>query len=146
MNHSPAQDAPDDAAPVAVATVLVIDDDRRFSEELVEMLAVAGFTAVTCLAAMDALVTARRVHPDVILLDINLGGVDGYQVMELLHRDEHLARVPVIAMSAYFERRPYDAIGKHYQIHSFISKPFQPLEMIAKIRQALAEPPRVAST
>ena len=123
---------------MTMRTVLIVDDDQRYAEELADLLDAGGYRAVTCNAAGLAPAAVQKEHPDVILLDINLGGVDGYQLAEALRKDRQLATVPIIAMSAYFERRPYEMIGAHYGIKDFLAKPFHPLDIIARIESALS--------
>ncbi|GEM_PF-367290 len=118
-------------------TVMIVDDDQAFGGELSDLLQNSGYRPVVCTAVGVALGVAQQQRPDIILLDIKLGDVGGYQLAEALRQDQQLAAVPIIAMSAYFDRQPYAIIRSHYGIKWFLAKPFNQTDITAIIEQAL---------
>ena len=84
--------------------VLIIDDDRDFLEATGEALALEGLRVAVARTPEEALDEARSDPPDVILLDILLGGADGLDVLEALRADPRTRGVPVLACTALGDR------------------------------------------
>ena len=81
------------------AVILVIDDDTDIVAGLAKVLTAAGYTAHCCGDADAALASVRKVQPDLIISDINLGGENGLQLCERLRKEEGLAEVPLMFLS-----------------------------------------------
>src|SRR5438270_7015171 len=90
------------------ASILVVDDAPANLQVLVGMLKDRGFKARPVPSGKLALRAARKDPPDLILLDINMPGMDGYEVCEQLKADDRLRGVPVIFLSALSE--PVDKV------------------------------------
>ena len=88
------------AAPVPMR-VLVVDDNRDGAESLVGLLGLIGFDARAAFDGASALDEATAWLPAVILLDIGLPGMDGYQVARLIRADQRLATVRLIAVTGW---------------------------------------------
>jgi CheY-like chemotaxis protein len=83
------------------ASVLIIDDDSGSREALAELLVDEGYGVATAEDGADGLAYLRTGHrPQVILLDLMMPGIDGWDFRAEQKRDEVLARIPVIAISA----------------------------------------------
>lgn len=81
--------------------VLVVDDNRDSAESMGEFLALSGFEAKVCFDGPSALTACERFRPDACLLDINMPGMDGYELARLL-RERFADHPPVFAtMTAY---------------------------------------------
>ena len=80
--------------------VLIIDDDRRTADSLAAQVGVLGHTVAVAYGPRMALRQLSQVIPDVILLDINMPGVNGLEVLRFLRRDPPTASVPVIVITA----------------------------------------------
>ncbi len=102
------------------ATILVVDDDPFIVEMLETALEEEGYHV---LASVDgeALPLAHDLHPDLILLDINMPGMDGVEVSQRLRDDPATADIPIIAMSAQSRLR---ATGPLMPVNDRLSKPF----------------------
>lgn len=115
--------------------VLLIDDEKAIAAALMIRLRVAGYDAITASDGKAGLVMAATHQPDVILLDIRMPGIDGYEVCRRLKVDPELARIPVIFVSANAtestRQQAYEAGGA-----AFISKPYEPAEVLSTIESA----------
>ncbi|HTY08837.1 MAG TPA: response regulator [Candidatus Edwardsbacteria bacterium] len=125
-------------------SIMIIDDDRPFAEELAEMLALSGYRTEVCCEGDWAVEETVRMRPDVILLDVKLDRTDGHQLALRLRQQKETRATPIIMMSAYFIYRYVAGDYEFCNIRSFLVKPFQPLEVIARIERALpgAAPPQ----
>ncbi len=80
--------------------VLIIDDDRRTADSLGAQVGVLGHTVAIAYGPRMAMHQLQEVIPDVILLDLNMPGVNGLEVLRFLRRDPPTASVPVIVITA----------------------------------------------
>ena len=116
--------------------ILVVDDTKENLRILVEALGGEGYKVRPALSGRIALEAARKEVPDLILLDILMPGMDGYQACEALKADARLRDVPVIFISALDEVadkiKGFRAGGVDY-----ISKPFQTEEVLARVETHL---------
>ncbi len=78
---------------------LVVDDNRLTADSLASMLDLLGFEVQTSYGARQALQELAAEGPDVVLLDINMPGIDGFEVLSYFKRDPRLAEVPIIIVS-----------------------------------------------
>jgi phosphoserine phosphatase RsbU/P len=118
------------------ASILVVDDAPTNLQVLSGMLKDRGYKARPVPSGKLALQAARRDPPDLILLDINMPEMSGYEVCEHLKADDHLKGIPVIFISALTE--PLDKV-KAFAIGGvdYITKPFQMEELHARVETHL---------
>jgi PleD family two-component response regulator len=120
-------------APSTRYTVLVVDDDRNLRTIIATNLELAGYGVVTARDAAAALAELDRDIPSLIVLDVMLPGMDGYELCRRIRRHPTCAHVPIIILTARGETE--DAvIGFEAGADDFISKPFSPQEMLARVR------------
>jgi CheY-like chemotaxis protein len=81
-------------------TVLVVDDDAEIRETLMSLLAQEGYTVVGAANGEEALAALRRVHPSLMLLDLMMPVMSGWEVLEELQETGELAETPIIVVSA----------------------------------------------
>mgnify|MGYP001081107135 CR=1 FL=1 len=126
----------DNRSQTGTGDVLVVDDTPANLKLLVEMLSRDGYKARLARNGQAALAAARARVPDLILLDISMPGMDGFQVCEALKDDPDTREVPVIFISALSDTldkvRAFSAGGVDY-----ITKPFQWEEVAARVRTHL---------
>jgi len=105
------------------ATVLIIDDEPEITEIVDVFLSNAGYTVVAENTALDGIKTAKKIRPAVILLDIMMPGMDGYEVCNELKADAVTADIPVIFLTGKDSR---DDSGRSFQVGGdlFVKKPF----------------------
>src|SRR5688572_12082049 len=130
---------PPTGPPMSVANrgdILVVDDAPANLQVLAGMLKDRGYKARPVPSGKLALVAARRDPPDLILLDINMPEMNGYEVCERLKADDELKGIPVIFISALTE--PLDKV-KAFAIGGvdYITKPFQMEELHARVETHL---------
>lgn len=119
------------------ANILVVDDTPENLHLLSQMLETQGYKVRAVLNGARALAAARSTPPDLILLDIMMPELDGYQVCQLLKADEQTRHIPIIFISAL------DAVQDKVRAFTeggvdYISKPFQIKEVLARVRTHLA--------
>lgn len=124
-------------------TILIVDDDKDQLQGLGIRLRACGYDVVVASDCVQTISIARKVQPDLILLDIGLPAGDGYLVMQRLTGLNLLATVPVIVVSAEDEavhkQRALDAGAM-----AFFQKPADNNELISAIQSALGEVNQVA--
>jgi two-component system alkaline phosphatase synthesis response regulator PhoP len=114
-------------------TVLVVDDEQQIAEIARDYLRHAGFAVITAADGAAALAMARAERPDLIVLDLALPRVDGFDVARTLRRDSN---VPIIMLTARVEEA--DRLrGLEIGADDYITKPFSPRELVARVRAVL---------
>ncbi|WP_219212158.1 hybrid sensor histidine kinase/response regulator [Variovorax boronicumulans] len=81
-------------------TVLVVDDDHHAVEMIASFLPAPDYAVVRAYNGTEALVMAQRSHPDLILLDLSMPVMDGFEVVAALHRNPDTARIPIVVVTA----------------------------------------------
>jgi CheY-like chemotaxis protein len=121
--------------------ILVADDDPVILRLLQVNFNLEGYEVHTAARGEEALEKAREHVPDVILLDVMMPGVDGWEVCRRLKEDQATAAIPVIFLSARAQdqdrRRGYE-LG----VVAYVTKPFDPSELIEVVQRALGNPPQ----
>lgn len=79
---------------------LVIDDSRHTADTLCQMLNLLGVQAQPAYGPRDALLEIRKDPLDIIFLDINMPGVDGFEVLSFIQREPHLKKIPVVIVTS----------------------------------------------
>jgi CheY-like chemotaxis protein len=120
-----------------MASVLVVDDDTDIREAVAEVLAGEGYQVFGAGDGAEALTKCRAFHPSVVLLDLMMPGMNGWEFRAEQKRDPDLADIPVVVLTALEPRVSIDAEG-------FIRKPFELDELLAQVRRH-AEPQLAAS-
>lgn len=114
-------------------TILVIEDDSNIRELLRLYLEQEGYAIETAQDGMEGLRAFKRIHPDLVLLDLMMPVMDGTQVMKELHA---VSKVPVIMLTAKGET--FDKVaGLELGADDYVTKPFEMRELIARVRAVL---------
>jgi len=117
----------------AANVVLVVDDDVSLRKILKTILASNGYQIVFAVNGTEAVERASEHLPDVILLDVMLPEMDGFQVCRRLRADARLAPVPILMITALADSASR-LRGLEAGADDFISKPFNPQELLARLR------------
>lgn len=116
--------------------ILVVDDNEDNRQILIDLLSGAGYEVLEALTGLDAVAIATREVPDLVLMDIQLPGIDGHEATRRIKAQPSLARVPVIAVTSYAlagdARKALDAGCDDY-----VTKPYSPRALLAKVRVML---------
>jgi len=121
----------------AMATVLVVDDQPDIVRLVRDYLERGGFLVLTAADGEQALQVARRSHPDLVILDLSLPGLDGLDVARALRRD---GDVPIIMLTARTEESDRVA-GLELGADDYVTKPFSIQELLARVRAHLRRAP-----
>ena len=117
-------------------TVMVVDDDKDILELARLVLEGGGYRVIAAPSGAEALRTVAGVRPDLILLDINMPGMDGWQVLRLLKVDERTSAIPVALFSIKSQVR--DRVqGLQGGACAYVSKPFACDELLGRVREIL---------
>ena len=130
----------------ADATILVVDDEPDVTSYLSTVLAARGYRTIAAASGAEALEIGARERPDLIVLDVMMPGMTGWEVLRRL-RESALADVPVIVLSA--RENPEDvAEGLQFGVRSYLGKTAGLDRLLAEIRSALtsAPPPAEAAS
>jgi DNA-binding response OmpR family regulator len=120
----------------AVRRILVVDDDPGIRDVARLALVAAGYEVETGAHGRDALRTLAARPFDLLLLDINMPVMDGWETLRLVKRDPGLARIPVVMFSVKSEFR--DRIqGMQEGALDYVTKPFVTDELVARVRRVL---------
>ena len=119
-----------------MTTVLVIDDEEPIRLLCSVNLAAEGIEVLEAADGPTGLDQAREHRPDVVLLDVMMPGLDGWQVAERLLEDERTSRIPIIFLTARAEFRDR-ARGLDIGGIDYVTKPFNPLELAPLVRGVL---------
>lgn len=118
------------------ARILIIEDDRAIVDMLEYNLQEAGYETVSAVNGADGIVVAGKERPDLIILDIMLPIVDGFEVCRMLKNDRSVAHIPIIILSAKSQETD-KIVGLELGADDYITKPFSPRELIARTRAIL---------
>ncbi len=116
--------------------VLVVDDDEHIQKSLSQYLEMEDFDVDVASSGPQALEQARRQTPDLVLLDIMMPEMDGFEVVERLRQQPSTQHVPIILLTA--RGQDTDVIkGYHMGVSSYLTKPFNLDELVDTIREVL---------
>jgi len=115
------------------STILIVEDEIELVRVLRDYLERAGFRVQTASSGTEAVSHFRQAAPDLVLLDLNLPGLDGLDVARQMRRS---SEVPIIMVTARVEETDR-LIGLELGADDYITKPFSPREVVARVRAVL---------
>jgi phosphate regulon transcriptional regulator PhoB len=113
--------------------VLVVEDERDVADLIRYNLTKEGYDVVVAPTGSDALKQAREVHPDLVLLDIMVPQLNGWEVCRRLKQDVETKNIPVIMVTGRVEEGD-KVLGFEMGADDYVTKPFSPRELLARIR------------
>jgi two-component system alkaline phosphatase synthesis response regulator PhoP len=113
--------------------ILVVDDEPKIVKQARDYLERSGFCVISAADGKMAMAQARQERPDLIVLDLNLPGMDGLDVCRALRRESD---VPIIMLTARVDETDR-LIGLELGADDYITKPFSPRELVARVRAVL---------
>jgi DNA-binding response OmpR family regulator len=116
--------------------ILVVDDEADALQLLQFNLKNAGFKVITSKTGEDALMKARVQHPDLVVLDVMLPGIDGLQICKMLKNDGRTAAIPVVMVTARATEIDR-VVGLELGADDYLTKPFSPRELVLRVSRLL---------
>jgi two-component system, OmpR family, alkaline phosphatase synthesis response regulator PhoP len=116
--------------------ILIVEDEKDIVKMLGYNLKKEGYRTVDTYDGEDALDLAVTEHPDLILLDLMLPGIDGLEVCRQLRKEPKSAGIPIIMLTAKTQEID-KVVGLELGADDYVSKPFSPKELIARIKAVL---------
>ena len=116
--------------------ILIVDDDKNIVRLLKAYLEQAGMATLTAYDGDEAQRVIRRERPDLVVLDLMLPGLDGWDITRWMRSDQQLASIPILMLTARVE--DVDKIlGLELGADDYLTKPFNPREAVARVRAIL---------
>lgn len=119
-----------------VRHVMIIDDDLEFLGELKELLVLSGYEVTTAMDAVIAAAIAVQARPDVILLDLKMDVMSGFDVLETLKSRAETRDIPVIVISGFISEERDGPLLRYFSVVHYLQKPFTPLTVVTQIEAA----------
>ena len=117
-------------------TILVIEDQEDNRRILRDLLTNSGFEVIEAVTGTDGVRIAETHHPDLILMDIQLPGIDGYDATRRIKANPNLQKIPIIVVTSYALSGD-DVKAFEAGCDAYVTKPFSPRNLLAKIREFL---------
>ncbi len=117
--------------------VLVVDDVAHGREIFAEYLEFRGFRVATAEDGLEAMDKAFELLPDLILMDLSLPGIDGWEATRRLKQDDRTRGIPIIALTAHALASAHDR-AKEVGCDAVVTKPCIPKDLEAEVRRQLA--------
>jgi two-component system, cell cycle response regulator DivK len=115
--------------------ILVVEDQEDDRQIIRDMLAGTGYAITEAEDGEQALAAVAKERPDLILMEIQLPSMDGYEAMRRIRTDPALLSIPIIAVSSYAPSGEEKA--RAAGCDDYVPKPFSPRQLLAKIRNFL---------
>ena len=119
--------------------ILVVEDQQDNRQILRDLLTSANFEVIEAADGETGLAAAAAQRPDLILMDIQLPGIDGYEATRRLKADAALHAIPIIIVTSYALAGDDDK-ARAAGCDAYISKPYSPRQLLAKVREYLSQP------
>ena len=117
--------------------ILVVEDQEDNRQIIRDLLSATDYKIIEAESGEQALEAVAKQRPDLILMDIQLPGIDGYEVTRRIKADAAMRSIPIIAVTSYAlsgEEQKARAAG----CDEYVPKPYSPRQLLAKIRQYLS--------
>jgi two-component system response regulator VicR len=128
----------------AKKTVVCIEDEPEMVDLIKLILGRKGFELIGAMGGREGLDTIQRVKPDLVLLDLMMPDMDGWEVYQQIKADDELRRIPVIVVTA--KAQSIDKVlGLHIaKVDDYVTKPFGPQELLQSVERVLAKATRTS--
>jgi two-component system cell cycle response regulator DivK len=116
--------------------ILVVEDHEENRRIMRDLLGSAGYEMIEAVSGEEGVALAESQRPDLILMDIQLPGLDGYEATRRIKANPALGGIPVIAVTSYALSGD-DVKAREAGCDDYVTKPFSPRALLAKIREHL---------
>jgi DNA-binding response OmpR family regulator len=118
-------------------TILIVDDDEDILRLLRKILEVEGYAVIDALDGEEALKQVRAHKPDLLILDLNLPKMDGFAVCEQVKKDPSTQRIPVLMLTAAYDKVEHAERGLMVGADEYVVKPFLREVLLHNIQRML---------
>ncbi|MDP2928750.1 MAG: response regulator [Candidatus Omnitrophota bacterium] len=119
-------------------TILIVEDEQNLVELLKFRLETNGYHVEVAFDGEDGLSKISTVKPDLVILDIMMPKIDGYEVLRRVKADPKTKNIPIIVLTARTQNKDIDQ-AKTLNADSFIAKPFEPSQLLGEIERLLGD-------
>lgn len=123
----------------ATKRILICDDDPAILRVLQVNLEVEGYDVLLAHHGEEAFDVAMAEHPDLVILDIMMPRLDGYQTCEKLKAESATQEIPVVFLSAKAQQSDIEK-GKSYGVADYLTKPFDPTDLLDVVERLIGPP------
>ena len=117
-------------------TILVIEDQEDNRRIFWDLLTSVGYDVIEAVNGIEGVSSAETQNPDLIIMDIQLPGIDGYEATRRIKANPNLQKIPIIVVTSYALSGD-DVKAFEAGCDAYVAKPFSPRELLAKIREYL---------
>jgi DNA-binding response OmpR family regulator len=121
--------------------ILAVEDDASVLEMTKKRLELAGYDVITATEGMEGLSKARSENPDLIVLDLILPDLNGYQICAMLKNDSKYRNIPIVMLTSRFQTKDV-AEGFKVGADAYITKPFNKENLLVQIDTLMGQKPR----
>jgi len=118
--------------------ILIVEDQEDNRAILRDLLSTAGYELIEAVNGQEGVELAQQKRPDLILMDINLPVIDGYEATRRIKGDAALIATPIIAVTSYALSGD-EAKARGAGCDDYVTKPFSPRQLLAKLREYLPD-------
>ena len=118
--------------------ILVIEDTEDNRQIIRDLLSSVGYELIEAMDGVSGVALAQKERPDLILMDIQLPEIDGYEATRRIRAIPELARVPIVAVTSYALSGD-EAKTREAGCDGYVAKPFSPRQLLAKVREFLPD-------
>lgn len=118
--------------------ILLVEDEKDLVYAVTLQLEASNYEVIPAYDGKEALDKARKVKPDLIILDLMLPKIDGYKVCRMLKFDQKYRKIPIIMFTARAQESD-KKLGEEVGADAYITKPFEPQVLLKKIKEFLKE-------
>ena len=119
--------------------ILIVEDDKFLRELIARKLTKEGFKINEAIDGEDGLEKAQKIKPDLILLDLILPGMNGFEVLSQIKNDPHLAQIPVVILSNLGQKDEVEKGLKLGAVDFLVKAHFTPQEIVEKIKTVFSQ-------
>ena len=116
--------------------VLIIEDHEDNRRILRDLLTSKGYDVIEAVDGLDGVSAAETLRPDLIIMDIQLPGIDGYEATRRIKANSETKKIPIIVVTSYALRGD-DMKAVEAGCDVYIAKPFSPRQLLSKVREYL---------
>ncbi len=118
--------------------ILIVEDDKFLRELISRKLAGRGYEVETAVDGEDGFKKLKKIKPDVVLLDLILPGIDGFEVLSRVKKEKEVENIPIIILSNLGQREDIERGLNLGAIDYLIKAHFTPQEIIEKVKEVLS--------